>query len=386
MGAHSCTRASGCADASGVARAVHSPRLTRGHPQSIMPTKIATEWPTGVESRTGTCTRAHRGEYHRAAQMHPGVQVRGGRALSHTHTHTHLPLTFAFPLQSASLARGHPAAVPNPAGCSGAQQLGWHPAVDVRTCRLLLSPWAAESSPGPQSPGAEPQMEAVGACGCAAWTGPVEPGPLGTSPPSPLGYVTAASPRPPGLAGGRRRAGGGSCRPLWAQLTGMGGARVRGREGSSGFGRLPQGWWQRHVLLVFRSDRIAPPPSVFQAAGVAAGVTQSGFGTSGISGRHICRAVSPVGAEPGGGQGEDGDPRVSPSPCSDQRPWAQRVSPHLGPKIQLKAQARLSRGRLTPTVPAFHSLQARWQQHSQANLSLVTAGWSPVLSPSSFPL
>lgn len=160
-----------------------------------------------------------------------------------------------------------------------------------------------------------------------------------------------------------------------------GGTRVRGREGSSDKAGGSDTCCSPSDLT---ESVLPPPPNVFQAAGVAARVTQSGFGTSGISGRRICRAVSPVGAEPGGGQGEDGDPRVSPSPCSDQRPPGTVCEPALGSQNSAQGAGRGSAaGRLIPTAPALHSLEAQWPQHSPANLPVVTAGWNPVLSPSS---
>lgn len=84
---------------------------------------------------------------------------------------------------------------------------------------------------------------------------------------------------------------------------------MRGHEGPSDFTRLPQGWWQPRELLVLRFHRIGSfSPSILQAAGVAARVTQSCFGTSGIPDKfaELCLLWVIPGHRAREGQGENG--------------------------------------------------------------------------------
>lgn len=114
---------------------------------------------------------------------------------------------------------------------------------------------------------------------------------------------------------------GGSFCGCWHSSQEWGrGTCVRWCEGSINCGLFPQGSWQGHALLALRFHRIRSVSwSMFQAAGMAAPVTQSHLRTPAISVWQVCRAASPAGHPWALGMGHKAREKMclggNPSPC-----------------------------------------------------------------------
>lgn len=226
--------------------------------------------------------------------------------------------------------------------------------------RSLLAPPRARRVRRPRAPSRGRRRWVQVAGGCAAWTGPVEPRPLGTFPhaPPPLRHGSFA---PPARSWGRTAVSGvedpAGGRGHSSQACG-GGTRMRGREGSSDFSKPPQGLWQHPRCLpsdsqnwFFFTQRI---PGSWSGGGGRGDPQLFGVGgTSGISVRQVYRAIycgSSLGVGPGEGQGGN----AWGAPCSVQSPTSHSTlcEPALGFKEQTEAQHRATQ----PNCPSFPQL------------------------------
>lgn len=134
------------ADRSVPAQATHGAPLAPGHRLSFIPTKTTRE-STRVESQAPGPTLGTPGRAPPRSTDAPRCPS-AFLSLRHPQTRTPTHLTFAFPLQSASSARRHPAAVPNPARRPGAQLLGRRSASRVAGSACASRPRAWPADPG----------------------------------------------------------------------------------------------------------------------------------------------------------------------------------------------------------------------------------------------